>query len=146
MIAAGADSFAYDLVGNQITRSRATGTYTAFDMPKAFMPAPGQGGAPVTLEYDGNQRRVRKTSGSDVTVYVGEMYERTTNTATGAVEHRYFVHGSERVVAVVFCNWFHAVSTRQGAVSMNSCTRLDGVGSFFGERISSHGKALRVDR
>ncbi|MEO7590108.1 MAG: RHS repeat-associated core domain-containing protein, partial [Byssovorax sp.] len=60
-----------------------------------------QGGVPVTLDYDGNQRRVRKTSGDEVTVYVGEMYERTTNATTGAVEHRYFVHGSERVVAVV---------------------------------------------
>ncbi|MEO7593549.1 MAG: RHS repeat-associated core domain-containing protein, partial [Byssovorax sp.] len=98
---AGADSFTYDLVGNQITRSGAVVSYTPFDMPKAFTPAPGQGGAPVVLEYDGNQRRVRKTAGDDVTVYVGEMYERTTNTATGAADHRYFVHGSERVVAVV---------------------------------------------
>ena len=34
-------------------------------------------------------------------MYVGEVYERTTNAATGAVDHRYFVHGSERVIAVV---------------------------------------------
>jgi len=99
--AAGADTFTYDPIGNQITRSGTTVTYTAFDMPKAFTPAPGQGGAPVTLDYDGNQQRVRKTVGDEVTVYVDGLYERTTNTTTGAVEHRYFVHGSERVVAVV---------------------------------------------
>ncbi len=97
----GAGAFSYDPVGNQITRSGTTVTYTAFDMPKAFSPAPGQGGAPVTLDYDGNQQRVRKTAGDEVTVYAGSLYERTTNTTTGAVEHRYFVHGSERVVAVV---------------------------------------------
>ena len=98
---AGADSFTYDPIGNQITRSGASVSYTAFDMPRAFTPAPGQGGVPVTLDYDGDQQRVRKTAGDDVTVYVGDLYERTTNTKTGAVEHRYFVHGSERVVAVV---------------------------------------------
>ena len=89
------------LVSNQTIRSGAVVSYTPFDMPKAFTPAPGQGGVPVMLEYDGNQRRVRKTVGDDVTVYVGDMYEHTMNTVTGAVEHRYFVHGSERVIAVV---------------------------------------------
>jgi RHS repeat-associated protein len=120
---AGADSFAYDLVGNQITRSGASVSYTSFDMPKAFTPAPGQGGVPVTLEYDGDQQRVRKTAGSDVTVYVGDLYERTTNTATSAVEHRYFVYSSERVVAVV---------TRDTATSPQQKTRylhVDNLGS-----------------
>jgi RHS repeat-associated protein len=98
---AGADSFTYDLVGNQNTRSGSTVSYTAFDMPKAFTPAPGQGGGPVALEYDGDQRRVRKIAGKEITVYVGDLYERTTNAATSTVEHRYFVYGSERVVAVV---------------------------------------------
>jgi RHS repeat-associated protein len=120
---AGADSFAYDLVGNQITRSGATVSYTAFDLPKAFTPAPGQGGVPVTLDYDGDQQRVRKTAGADVTVYVGDLYERTTNTATKAVEHRYFVYGSERVIAVV---------TRDAAASPPQKTRylhVDNLGS-----------------
>jgi RHS repeat-associated protein len=120
---AGADSFTYDLVGNQITRSGATVVYTAFDMPKAFTPAPGQGGVPVTLDYDGDQQRVRKTAGNEVTVYVGDLYERTTNTATSAVEHRYFVYGSERVVAVV---------TRDAATTPQQKTRylhVDNLGS-----------------
>ena len=98
---AGADGFTYDLVGNQKTRSGSVVSYTAFDMPKAFTPPPGQGGVPVTLAYDGDQRRIRKTAGDEVTVYAGGLYERTTNTKTDAVEHRYFVHGSERAVAVV---------------------------------------------
>jgi RHS repeat-associated protein len=120
---AGADAFTYDPVGNQITRSGTTVTYTAFDMPKAFTPAPGQGAAPVTLDYDGDQQRVRKTAGDEVTVYVGGLYERTTNTKTSAVEHRYFVHGSERVVAVV---------TRSSAPTSEEKTRylhVDNLGS-----------------
>ena len=38
---------------------------------------------------------------NNATMYAGDLYERTTNTTTSAVEHRYFIHGSERVVAVV---------------------------------------------
>jgi RHS repeat-associated protein len=120
---AGADAFTYDPVGNQITRSGTTVTYTAFDMPKSFTPAPGQGGVPVTLDYDGDQQRVRKTAGDEVTVYVDGLYERTTNTKTSAVEHRYFVHGSERVVAVV---------TRSSAPTSEEKTRylhVDNLGS-----------------
>jgi RHS repeat-associated protein len=78
-----------------------TVTYTAFDLPKTFTPAPGKIGVPVKLDYDGDQRRVRKTAGAEVTVYAGDLYERTTNSASGAVEHRYSIRGSERVVAVV---------------------------------------------
>jgi RHS repeat-associated protein len=98
---AGGDSFGYDLVGNQVNRSGMAVTYTPFDLPKTFTPAPGKGGVPVTLDYDGDQRRVRKTAGAEVTVYAGDLYERTTNSASGAVEHRYSIRGSERVVAVV---------------------------------------------
>jgi len=115
--------FQYDALGNQITRSGTTVAYTAFDMPKAFTPALGQGGTPVTLDYDGDQQRVRKTAGDEVTIYVGGLYERTTNTKTGAVEHRYFVHGSERVVAVV---------TRSSAPTSEEKTRylhVDNLGS-----------------
>ncbi len=76
-------------------------TYTAFDMPKSFTPPAGQGQKVVTLDYDGEQARVRKIAGDETTVYAGGLYERMTNATTGAVEHRYFVHGNERIVAVV---------------------------------------------
>ncbi|MFO0760081.1 MAG: FG-GAP-like repeat-containing protein [Byssovorax sp.] len=97
---AGADAFAYDAVGNQTERTGAIVTYTPFDLPASVTPAPGKG-APVTLSYDGDQQRVRKTAGDEVTIYVGDLYERTTNTQTGAVEHRFLVHNGERTVAVV---------------------------------------------
>ena len=95
---AGAASFEYDEVGNQITRPGATISYTAFDLPKAF--TLDQAG-PVTLDYDGNQQRIRKTTPTQETVYVGDLYERVSDLATGAVEHRYIVHGPERAVAIV---------------------------------------------
>jgi hypothetical protein len=35
---------------------------------------------PIELDYDGNQRRIRKTTPEEVTVYAGDMYERVTHT------------------------------------------------------------------
>ena len=98
---AGPDSFVHDAVGNQIGRSGTVVAYTPFDLPKSFTPPAGSGQPKVTLEYDGDEARVRKIVGTETTVYVGDLYERTSDAGTGAVEHRYFVHGAERVVAVV---------------------------------------------
>ncbi len=91
----------HDATGNPISRAGMIVKYTAFDMPKSFTPPAGQGQKVVTLDYDGEQARVRKIAGDETTVYAGGLYERMTNSATGAVEHRYFVHGNERIVAVV---------------------------------------------
>ncbi|HSN99213.1 MAG TPA: hypothetical protein VLS89_13050 [Candidatus Nanopelagicales bacterium] len=62
------------------------------------MITPDQGGT-VTLDYDAAQRRIRKTTLDEQTVYVGGLYERVTNFATGEIEHRYHVHGAERRAA-----------------------------------------------
>jgi RHS repeat-associated protein len=104
------------------TRSRAPGRRSP-TRRSTCQRRPGQGAAPVTLDYDGDQQRVRKTAGDEVTVYVDGLYERTTNTKTSAVEHRYFVHGSERVVAMV---------TRSSAPTSEEKTRylhVDNLGS-----------------
>ncbi|MFO0759126.1 MAG: FG-GAP-like repeat-containing protein [Byssovorax sp.] len=97
---AGSESFVHDAVGNPVVRAGVTVDYTPFDMPRSFT-LPGQNKPAVTLEYDGEQARARKVAGDETTVYVGDLYERTVNAKTGAVEHRYFVHGVERLVAVV---------------------------------------------
>ncbi|WP_437967625.1 RHS repeat-associated core domain-containing protein [Sorangium sp. So ce260] len=97
---AGADAFAYDAVGNQIRRPGvAEIRYTAFDVPATFTFA-GDAGT-IELDYDGDQRRIRKTTPAEQTVYAGDLYERVTDLATGTVEHRYTVRSSERAVAVV---------------------------------------------
>ena len=95
----GSDTYAYDDAGDQIGRSGATAqmTYTPFDLPSAFSTAAGD----VTLDYDGDEQRIRKSvPGGDVTEYLGDLYERVTH-ADGTVDHRYYVHGPERMVAVV---------------------------------------------
>jgi RHS repeat-associated protein len=86
-------SFGYDATGNQTARAGGTVTYTAFDLPKTI------GGA--TFDYDGAQRRIRKTTAQAETVYVGELFERVTPTGGGPAERRYYVSSPERVVAVV---------------------------------------------
>jgi RHS repeat-associated protein len=89
-------SYQHDAVGNQIGRPDATVQYTALDLPKRI---DWTNGDVATFEYDGNRQRVRKTSGLLESIFVGEWYERVTN--AGVMEHRHYIHSSERVVAVV---------------------------------------------
>src|SRR5262249_49055571 len=49
---AGSDSFAYDPVGNQITRPGATVAYTPFDLPKTITKSTGT----TTFAYDGDEQ------------------------------------------------------------------------------------------
>ncbi|HSN96975.1 MAG TPA: RHS repeat-associated core domain-containing protein, partial [Candidatus Nanopelagicales bacterium] len=97
-VAAGASAYAYDAVGNQWSRPGATIGYTAFDLPKVVTLDSGED---IRFEYDGAQQRVRKTTLAEETVYVGGLYERVTDFATGAVEHRYHVHAGGRAVATM---------------------------------------------
>ncbi|HZF52338.1 MAG TPA: RHS repeat-associated core domain-containing protein, partial [Polyangiaceae bacterium] len=97
---AGGESFGYDAVGNQFARPGGVSvTYTPFDLPKSIK----QGALTLaTFGYDGDQRRIRKTTPDKETLYFGDLYERvTTKKGAAKTEHRYFVHSPERVVAVV---------------------------------------------
>ena len=115
---AGGTSFTYDAVGNQRSRSGTAVTYTPFDLPKTFTPPAS---AAVTLDYDGDQQRIRKSvAGGDVTVYLGDLYERVTH-AGGTVEHRYYVHTAERLAAVV---------TRGGSAAGTLYVHADNLGSI----------------
>ncbi|XXY14180.1 RHS repeat-associated core domain-containing protein [Sorangium sp. So ce216] len=114
---AGADSFAYDAVGNQIARpGGVTVSYTPFDLPATIM----RGASAVSFAYDGDQQRIRKTTPDEETLYFADLYERVTDMATGAVEHRYNVHSPERVVAIV---------TRGGAEPGTRYVHVDHLGS-----------------
>ncbi|XXY95763.1 RHS repeat-associated core domain-containing protein [Sorangium sp. So ce296] len=95
---AGADSFGYDAVGNQIARPGGVRvSYTPFDLPRAIT----QGARTVSFGYDGDQQRIRKTTPDEETIYFGDLVERVTDPATGRAEHRYYVRSPERVVAIV---------------------------------------------
>jgi RHS repeat-associated protein len=86
---AGAASFGYDDVGNQTERSGLGIEYTAFDLPRVVTDT-GSGMAAAGFAYDGDQRRIRKQTPTEVTVYFQDMYERVT-TAEGPAVHRYYV-------------------------------------------------------
>ncbi|HSX97976.1 MAG TPA: RHS repeat-associated core domain-containing protein, partial [Streptomyces sp.] len=96
---AGGETYAYDAVGNQIARPGATIEYTGFDLPSSFT-VNGEPDA-IRLQYDGHQQRIRKVTPTAETIYVGGLYERVTDVQTGAVEHRYHVFSSERMIAIV---------------------------------------------
>ncbi|WP_437732665.1 RHS repeat-associated core domain-containing protein [Sorangium sp. So ce1335] len=114
---AGTGSFAYDAVGNQIARPDGTTVrYTPFDLPERIT----QGASTVTFAYDGDQRRIRKTTPEKETLYFGDLVERVTDAASGAVEHRYYIHSPERVVAIV---------TRGGANDGTRYMHVDHLGS-----------------
>jgi hypothetical protein len=55
----------------------------------------------VSFAYDSDEQRIRKTTPEEETLYFGKLYERVTHAASGATEHRYYVHSPERAVAVV---------------------------------------------
>jgi RHS repeat-associated protein len=85
-------------VGNQVARPGGTTvSYTPFDLPRAIT----RGAETFTFGYDGDARRIRKTTPESETLYFGELYERVTQRRSGVVEHRYHVHSPERVIAVV---------------------------------------------
>ncbi len=108
-------SYGYDAVGNQITRpGGVTITYTPFDLPQTMT----QAGKTTSFGYDGDQRKIRKTSTTSETIYVDDLFEQVT---TGnAVELRYYVHSPERAIAVV---------TRGGAEPGTKYLHADHLGS-----------------
>ena len=113
---AGAESFGHDAAGNQTSRpAGVTVTYTPFDLPRSVT----QAAETVTFGYDGDKRRIRKTTPSEETLYFGPWYERVT-AQDGTTAHRYFVHSPERVVAIV---------TRGGATPGTVYVHADHLGS-----------------
>ncbi|MBK8257907.1 MAG: VCBS repeat-containing protein [Polyangiaceae bacterium] len=95
---AGGSVYAYDAVGNQITRpGNVAVAYTPFDLPRKVTQPNGA----VSLGYDADQKRVRKSTPNAETLYFADLYERTTTQATGEVVQRFHVRSPERVIAVV---------------------------------------------
>ncbi len=110
-------SYGYDAVGNQIARPEGvTIAYTPFDLPKAIT----RPGSTVSFGYDGDQQRIRKISAASETIYFEDLYERIENKATGAKDHRFYVHSPERAIAVV---------TRGGAEPGTKFLHVDHLGS-----------------
>ncbi|MBK9261550.1 MAG: hypothetical protein IPM54_17310 [Polyangiaceae bacterium] len=111
-------SYFHDAVGNQTSRPDATVEYRAFDLPKQIN---WQNSDVTTFDYDGNRRRIRKTTGVVESIFMDDLYERVTNIQTSDVEHRYHVRSSERTVAVV---------TRSSAGKKTQFLHTDHLGSI----------------
>ena len=111
-------------VGNQFSRPGGViVTYTPFDLPKSIK----QGATTLAAHgYDGDQKRIRKTTPDKETLYFGglvfgELYERvSTKKGPSKIEHRYYVNSPERVVAVV---------TRGGNTPGTVYVHTDNIGS-----------------
>ncbi|MFO0756888.1 MAG: FG-GAP-like repeat-containing protein [Byssovorax sp.] len=94
---AGGASYGYDAAGNQTSRPGGMAiTYTGFDLPATIT----QGASSFSFGYDGDERRIRKTTPEEETLYFEDLYERVTS-IDAPVEHRYYVRSPERVVAIV---------------------------------------------
>jgi RHS repeat-associated protein len=106
-------SYKYDDAGNQSERSGVEVKYTAFDLPTSI-------GSDVTLDYDGDGQRVRKTTPTGETIYAGGLFERVTPAGGGPVVRRYYVHSPERAIAVV---------TRVEAAGTTAYLHADNLGS-----------------
>lgn len=96
--AAGGSSFAYDAVGNQIERDGDTIAYTAFDLPLTI--TGGSGDTLATFQYDGDQRRIAKTTAEAETVYFEDLYERVKLAASAAPVHRYYVAAGSATLVI----------------------------------------------
>ena len=60
--------------------------YTPFDLPKTITGSSGG----VTFAYDGDEKRISKTTPSEETIYFGDLYERVTRQGSPTA-HRYYV-------------------------------------------------------
>jgi YD repeat-containing protein len=60
--------------------------------------APGSNTGTVTFGYDADGQRVRKTTDTQSTTYMEDLYEQRRN-ADGSVQHAYFIGNGARVVA-----------------------------------------------
>jgi len=86
-------SYTYDANGNQTSGGGRSITYTSFNKPKTIVGANGT----TTLYYDANDNRVKKTTATSTTVYVGKLYEHVT---TGSLsEHKHYIYGGKSLVA-----------------------------------------------
>ncbi|MEZ4298873.1 MAG: RHS repeat-associated core domain-containing protein [Polyangiaceae bacterium] len=95
---AGGSTYGYDATGHQTTRPGGMAVeYTGFDLPRKVTQAAGT----WSFGYDADQRRIRKTSPTEETLYFEDLYERVTDKASGEATHRYHVRSPERVIAIV---------------------------------------------
>lgn len=96
VIKAGATTYAYDAVGNQIARN---GELRKFNALNKLASVANSGGTPTTFDYDAFGRRLRSSSGSASSLHIGDVFERSQK--AGELTDRYSVKVGARSVALL---------------------------------------------
>jgi YD repeat-containing protein len=81
-------SYTYDANGNMLTDGTRTFTYDNDNMPKTIT----KGGITTTFVYDGSGNRVKKSTPSQATIYIGKLYE-----CNGTACSKYIFAGGARI-------------------------------------------------
>ncbi|MEH0713599.1 RHS repeat-associated core domain-containing protein [Vibrio owensii] len=99
-------NYTYDAVGNMLSAKTDSQTdpttertlaWSAFNKPTDIM----RDGHTVTFAYDAEHKRYKKTSSDGTeTVYVGNVYERVTDQATGDIQHKHFIYADGKLIAL----------------------------------------------
>ncbi len=93
---AGSKQYTYDANGNMLTGDNRSFTWTGFNKPSKIT----KGSAWVSFSYDNHrQRYFKQNQDGDKTWYLGKAYERIER-ANGEVEHKQFISGGGKLVAV----------------------------------------------
>ncbi len=86
-------SYTYDANGNMTGGNGRTISYTSFNKPQRI----SANGKTLTLGYDANHQRIKKTTGSSTTVYIGP-YEQV---SIGSLnEFKHYIHAGNNLVAL----------------------------------------------
>ncbi|EPE2286594.1 RHS repeat-associated core domain-containing protein [Vibrio alginolyticus] len=93
---AGNKQYTYDANGNMLSGDNRSFTWTGFNKPSKIT----RGSQWVSFSYDNNrQRYFKQNQDGDKTWYLGKAYERIER-ANGDVEHKQFINGGGKLVAV----------------------------------------------
>ncbi|WP_072682471.1 FG-GAP-like repeat-containing protein [Arcobacter sp. LA11] len=91
----GNKTFTYDANGNMTNNDGKIITYSSFNKPIKIE----SDNKIVTFDYDANNKRFKKTSGSDTIHYLGKSYEKNFY-ANGVSEDKYFIYANGKLVSI----------------------------------------------
>lgn len=89
------NTYAYDANGNQVSGAGRTLSYTSFNKPLTIT----RDTTTVAYAYDTERNRIKKTTNTSTTIYIGKLYERV---QTGSVlEHKQYISAGGNTFAVL---------------------------------------------
>ena len=136
----------YDAKGRQTSGDGRTVSWTPFDLPRSVT----RGTKTTTYAYDASGRRFSETTGADVTVTVGGVYER--RTTAGVTRHVHHIDGPDGPIGQIVSDGAggadvqYQLTDALGSVSTTVNAAGSRTGSFwydpFGQRINHDGSVF----